>query len=355
MKIRHKNRRNIYRLFFVLPILSTSAPAINIVNQHDFAYIAKCLGAFDVPMLRNMNLAFQRYGGKCFANYIFPRSLNEYVGYANSVYYTRTPLSWILRHKLLAKEYIREKIGAEHVVKTYATYDSPEDIDLDKLPNQFVIKAVIGFQGHQVIVVKDKNKITRKEILKRIAAFDYESYKWQMNRLTKNKYLAEEYLEGADGQPLEDYKFFCSMGKAICCRHHRLNEPQDDLSNITTDDKIYGYYSVPDWQLYPIQRYGHHEVDSKVAVPRPKDMDTMLEIIKKISADLPIIRCDLYAVNGRVLVGELTYASDGGFKPIMPMKYDFLFGNSVEMPDRAEIEQMIAADIEKYGDPETFL
>ena len=58
--------------------------------------------------------------------------------------------------KLLFKEYAKEK--NVNTPKTYYIYDNSEEIDLDKLPNDFVIKINNG--SGKNIIVKDKKIIS---------------------------------------------------------------------------------------------------------------------------------------------------------------------------------------------------
>lgn len=63
-----------------------------------------------------------------------------------------------LYHKLVdkyeVKKYVAERIGEEHVVKLYAVWNSVDEIDIDSLPNQFVLKHTGDSGGF--VVCKDK-------------------------------------------------------------------------------------------------------------------------------------------------------------------------------------------------------
>jgi hypothetical protein len=291
-----------------------------------------------------------------FPNYAFPGSWNEWATYINFVYYQRSPLIWQLRHKLLAKNYTREKVGDKYVVKTYAVYDKIDDIDIDALPNSFVIKAVIGGMGRQVLIVKNKLKITQSELLKKLASFDFSHWKDSFQRLTKNRFIAEEYLEDANENGINDFKFFCSMGCVICCRVHETNK-QDCLES---DAKSMSFYSVPDWNFIPArQNIIGENIDKSHAInmniKRPEKLDEMLKLAEKLAKELPLARIDLYDCNSRVLVGEITISPGHGCAPIKPAKYDFEFGSHVKFPEHKILEEWIRRDIEKYGIPNDFL
>ncbi|MDR1071988.1 MAG: hypothetical protein LBL21_05090 [Rickettsiales bacterium] len=298
---------------------------------------------------------FADHGGEYFPNYIRPKSWNEWVVHIMWAYYRRSPVFTVMQHKYLAKQHVREKAGEQHVVKLLGVYDWPEDIDFEKLPKSFVLKATIGFQGKQVIVVRDKSEMDKADVITKLRGFISNPKNYNITKFTKNRILAEEYLENSDGTPISDYKFFCSMGDVFACRVHEA--PADD---ITSDAKKLSHYSIPDWQYIPALQ-GRTEdgggwLDTNPNVPRPKNLDAMIELSKKMSADLPLLRLDLYGAGERILVGEMTTAASGGWVPMSPAKYDFEFGSHVKFPDDPHVvDEWIARDIAKYGKAEDLI
>lgn len=67
--------------------------------------------------------------------------------------------------KYEAKKYVASIIGEEFIIPTLGVYEKFEDIDFDKLPNQFVIKCTHDSGG--VIICKDKSKFNKKEARKK--------------------------------------------------------------------------------------------------------------------------------------------------------------------------------------------
>ena len=57
--------------------------------------------------------------------------------------------------KYEAKKYVAGIIGDEYIIPTIGIYDNFEDIDFDKLPNQFVIKCTHDSGG--IVIVDDKS------------------------------------------------------------------------------------------------------------------------------------------------------------------------------------------------------
>ena len=68
--------------------------------------------------------------------------------------------------KLAAKDYAASIIGDEYIIPTLTVYDSADDIDFDKLPNQFVLKCTHDSGG--LVICKDKRKLDYATARKRI-------------------------------------------------------------------------------------------------------------------------------------------------------------------------------------------
>ena len=59
--------------------------------------------------------------------------------------------------KYEVKRYVADLIGDEYVIKTLGVWDSFDDIDFDKLPNQFVLKCTHDSGG--LVICDDKEKL----------------------------------------------------------------------------------------------------------------------------------------------------------------------------------------------------
>ena len=64
--------------------------------------------------------------------------------------------------KYKVREYIAKEIGEEYLIPLINIYNTPEEIDYNKLPNSFVLKVNHG-SGYNIIV-KDKSKIDISKI-----------------------------------------------------------------------------------------------------------------------------------------------------------------------------------------------
>ena len=64
------------------------------------------------------------------------------------------------------KNYIKSILGENYLIPTLGVYNSFDEIDFTKLPNQFVMKCTHDSGG--IVIVKDKSKLDIKQAKKKI-------------------------------------------------------------------------------------------------------------------------------------------------------------------------------------------
>ena len=123
--------------------------------------------------------------------------------------------------KYEVRDFINSKGYNNILTKCYGIFEKVEDIDFDKLPNQFVIKKTNGGGGLNIIICKDKNSINILEIKEKIKKWmkfgdiGKNGREWAYYDI-KNRIIIEEYLENEKNPMagINDYKIFCFNGKA---------------------------------------------------------------------------------------------------------------------------------------------
>ena len=120
---------------------------------------------------------------------------------------------------------------------------------------------------------------------------------------------------------LDVYKIFCFNG-----------EPKifQVIQNDKTKDETIDYFT-PDWSLLEMRQ---NYPNSPIPLSRPKNLDKMIEIAKKLSVGFPFLRVDLYEINGDIYFSELTFFSDAGFAKFQPEEWDYKLGEWIELPER---------------------
>lgn len=246
--------------------------------------------------------------------------------------YDRKPLYTILVDKYEVKKYVSNIIGDSFVIPTYGVWNRVEDIDIDKLPEKFVLKCTHDSGG--LIICRDKSKFDiekSKEFLKKSLQRNYFlcgrewPYKNVKHRIIAEKYLEEESSDNINVKDLTDYKFYCFDGIPIFCQIIR------DRSTMETID----FYDM-EWNHMPfvgLNPVGMNPIkNGKYPVEKPKSLQIMKDICKKLSENIPFLRVDLYEVNGLVYFGELTFYPASGMGSFTPNEWNKILGDLIKLP-----------------------
>ena len=238
--------------------------------------------------------------------------------------YDRNPLYTTLVDKASVKDYVAERIGEEHIIKTLGVYDSFEEIDFDKLPNQFVLKTTHDSGG--VFICKDKSKLkmhkARAKINGRLKR-DYfmHNREWPYKNV-KRRVIAEEFITDLGKDGLCEYKIFCFNGEpkiVLLCKGEAHGAGR------TNDYCDLEYNRLPFVSVNP---------NSEGEIVKPKEHDEIIEIAKKLSQGFPQVRVDTYVSNGKIYFGELTFFHNSGFSLFEPKEWDKILGDYITLPER---------------------
>lgn len=224
--------------------------------------------------------------------------------------------------KVSFKAYIEEKLGKGYTADLYAVYTCDTQVDFSKLPDQFVLKSSLSSSAKHMLKVEDKSSLDIHSIRHEVCQW---LQPWNSNaksfgnwyRGMTPKVLAEELLKPQSGELL-DYKIYCFNGI-----------PKHILVFGGRTTKGYVHLYDLDWNRHPFS--GVFEGSDHI-IPKPKQLPKMLDIATKLSAPFPFVRVDLYNVDRRVLVGELTFSSGGGITYLEPRDLEQKWGDLFQLP-----------------------
>lgn len=252
-----------------------------------------------------------------------PKTFNEKIQWLKL--HDRKPEYTTMVDKYLVKKYVADIIGEEFIIPTLGKWDKFDDIDFDKLPNQFVLKC--NHDSGSVVVVKDKSKFddkARAAARKKLDGSLKRNYFWiERGWAYKNIVpciIAEKYMEDDGRTGLTDYKIHCFNGepKFVIVFRDRFGK------NGMTDD----FFDV-NWQHLPVARPGHPF--SKENISKPENFDLMIEFAKKLSDGTKFLRVDFYNISGKIYFGELTFYPAGGMSRFEPEEWDEKIGEWIRL------------------------
>lgn len=216
-----------------------------------------------------------------------PSTYNEKLNWLKL--HDHNPLYPTLVDKYEAKEYVARIIGNEYIIPTLGVWDTFDDIDFEKLPNQFVLKCTHDSEG--LVIVKDKKKLDKNAAKEKIEAalkqnFYYIGREWPYKDV-RPRIIAEQYMEDHVDGELRDYKFFCFGG-----------EPKAMFiaSDRASDHVKFDYYDLKFNHLDIKQKYPH----AQEALRKPVTFEKMIDFSKILSKGFPHVRVDFYEVDGHL-------------------------------------------------------
>lgn len=259
-------------------------------------------------------------------NLACPQTYNEKLCWQKL--YDHNPLYTIMVDKFAAKDYVANIIGSQYIIPTLGCWDTPEEIDWDSLPNQFVLKTTHDSGG--VIVVKDKDRLNKSKAIKKLnkclKADNYAVTREWPYKNVRRRVIAEQYMEDVKTGELRDYKFFCFDGavKALFVAQDRGKKGEEVK---------FSYFDA-DYNHLEISQF--HEAGRSLP-EKPVCFEEMKILASKLSKGIPQVRVDLYEVNGKVYFGELTFFHHGGIVPFKPDEWNYIFGSWIQLPEKTNI------------------
>lgn len=222
--------------------------------------------------------------------------------------------------KASVKKYVCRLIDEKHIIPTLGVWNKFNDIDFNRLPNQFVLKCTHNSGG--LVICKDKS------------CLNFDKTRYQINRCLRSNYfwgsreypykevnpkiIAEKFMVDESGKELKDYKFYCFNGipKLLLIVSGRGIDTRFDFFDM-------------DFNHLDIQK-SHPNAITKLA--KPACFSEMITICEKLSENIPFVRVDLYNINETPYFGELTFFPGSGNEPWNPEEWDYKLGNWLVLP-----------------------
>ena len=222
--------------------------------------------------------------------------------------------------KYLVRDYVTKTLGENYLVPLIGVFKEPDSINVENLPQKFVIKMSHG--SGWTIIVKDKSKLDWSEIKLKLEKWLRRNYYDQAGEInykniTKRLILIEEYLDTPNDN-LIDYKLWCFNGKFQFIGVHgdRNTEPKGIILDINWNPLPIIYPEIKVWKTIPT---------------KPKNFVDLVTAAEKLASDFPFVRVDLYSIKEKVLFGELTFSPGDGFNIIFPKELDYKFGKLIPL------------------------
>ena len=259
-----------------------------------------------------------------------PITLNEKILWLKFNTYWNNPLVKQCADKYLVRNYVRE-IGCASILNDLiAVYKSPEDIDWEQLPNEFVLKLNVGCGFN--CIVPNKKAVRRDFVTNQVNSWlkkapkCYLGYSEMQYKDVNPLILVEKYLGGPNGELPEDYKFYCING--VCEMIMLCKDRQYDGHGA----KFFFYDR--DWN-----QLANGLNDPSITEEKPINLDKAISYAEKLSKAFPFVRVDLYLIKNMIYFGELTFTPAAGMDvdhKLIPFNssedLDHIYGRILRLP-----------------------
>ncbi len=242
-----------------------------------------------------------------------PTSFNEHI-FARKFLAT-LPLP-SLADKLLAKEYVRARLGDDVLPTVVWVGDNVGTLLTAELPaGRFVLKPNNGYGANLFLNLPGDLSTRREEIEKRTAEwlrsrFGYDTGEWQYCTFQPKLFL-EGFLDFAGTATPDDYKFYCFRGK-VCL----IEVVGDRYTHIGA-----GFFDLA-WKQFPVA-YRSGPIQRK----RPGNLADMIRVAETIAAELEFARIDLYSdLKSVIKFGEITFTPGSANLHFSDFKFDRWLG-----------------------------
>lgn len=266
-----------------------------------------------------LSIKFKTRMGK-FPNLKNPETFNEKLQWLKL--HDRKPEYSMMVDKYGVKQYITDSIGCDYVIPTIGVWERFEDIDFDKLPEQFVLKCTHDSGG--LIICKDKNKLDIEAAKNKVNRSLSKNYYWHARewpyKNVQPRILAEPFMKDGNNSFLPVYKFMCFNGEPrIIQTIQNDKQPNESIDYFDTE-----------WNCLELKQ---NFPNSERPLVKPEKLDEMCELARKLAKGHAFLRVDFYVINGEIKFSEFTFYSDAGFSKFTPESWDKILGQWIDLPD----------------------
>lgn len=238
--------------------------------------------------------------------------------------YDTTPLKTQLTDKVLVRDWIKDKIGEEYLKPVLQICKSFEELEFDKFPNSFIIKANHGCKWHYKI--KDKEKVLSNEVLMTIMQshfdgwmydnfFAYAGFELQYKDIQPQIMVEPLLLDNPNDKPTE-IEIYCFNGKAKISQEIKYATKRtasvfdENLKSI--DLKLKKNYTIEN-----------------------KEPDDLLKLAvalsEKLSEEFKLVRVDWLIYHDKIYFNEMTFTPFSGFYEFEDDKTDKKLGKMLNL------------------------
>ena len=223
--------------------------------------------------------------------------------------------------KYEVRNYVAEKLGEQYLIPLLGVWNSADELKLDDLPEQFVLKCT--HDSASVCICTNKKNFDWNAAMDKLQKslnqnYYWHSREWPYKNITP-RIIAEAYMTDESGTELKDYKIYTFGGEPylIPVDFDRFHNHRRNL--YTTE-----------WEY--IDETIEYSKDPNVKIAKPEHLEEMLECSRKLAVGTISLRTDFYSINGKIYFGEITFYQEAGFAHFEHEEFAKRLGDQIKLP-----------------------
>ena len=255
-------------------------------------------------------------------NFKNPIRYTEKLQYLRYYVYPKNPLVSKCAGRVGVREYVKELGYEDILIPIYGVFDKFDDIDFDKLPDQFVMKCSHGSAMNYICY--DKKELDIPALKKKFTKWlktNYGKKTVELHYSPIKPQIIIEKLMLDDGKLPTEYKI------------HVFNGAAKSLYVVTSRyiDIRYNNYYI-DWTPFDGSQFnGWKKTD--YPLEKPANLEKMALLAENLAKIFPFVRVDLYDIKGKIYFSEMTFTPAKGTLILDDDKADFEMGEWLDISE----------------------
>lgn len=223
--------------------------------------------------------------------------------------------------KYEVRNYVAEKLGEQYLIPLLGVWNSADELKLDDLPEQFVLKCT--HDSASVCICTNKKNFDWNAAMDKLQKslnqnYYWHSREWPYKNITP-RIIAEAYMTDESGTELKDYKIYTFGGEPYLIQVD-FDRFHNHRRNLYTTE----------WEY--IDETIEYSKDPNVKIAKPEHLEEMLECSRKLAVGTISLRTDFYSINGKIYFGEITFYQEAGFAHFEHEEFAKKLGDQIKLP-----------------------
>ena len=223
--------------------------------------------------------------------------------------------------KYEVRNYVAEKLGEQYLIPLLGVWNSADELKLDDLPEQFVLKCT--HDSASVCICTNKKNFDWNAAMDKLQKslnqnYYWHSREWPYKNITP-RIIAEAYMTDESGTELKDYKIYTFGGEPYLIQVD-FDRFHNHRRNLYTTE----------WEY--IDETIEFSKDPNVKIAKPEHLEEMLECSRKLAVGTISLRTDFYSINGKIYFGEITFYQEAGFAHFEHEEFAKKLGDQIKLP-----------------------